>query len=90
MAQDINIPIRIISALGGPLISLVQGIIFAAIIERKQATSSYVLLSAYGVILKAKKRFTTPAYIEKKISGFLLIWAWLAISINRLLTIGIA
>jgi len=54
------------------------------------ATSSYVILSAYGAILEGENRFTEPAQVEKEISVFILILTTLLILFNRLLTMGVA
>jgi hypothetical protein len=53
------------------------------------ATSSYVILSSYGVILKAENVLPQESEIEKKISMFLIIVTSTAVILNRVLTIGI-
>ena len=53
------------------------------------ATSSFVILSAYGIILKAESKFPRESEIEKKISVFLISITFIGILFNRLLTIGI-
>ena len=53
------------------------------------ATSSFVVLSAYGIILKTKSKFSPEAEIEKKISVFLICITVTGIVLNRILTLGI-
>lgn len=53
------------------------------------ATSSYVVLTSYGTILKTENKLTSDTDIDKKVPIFLVVVAILAILLNRLLTIGI-
>jgi hypothetical protein len=53
------------------------------------ATSSFVVLSAYGIILKTKSKFSPEAEIEKKISVFIICITVTGIVFNRILTLGI-
>ncbi|NOX88066.1 MAG: hypothetical protein GXO77_03500 [Calditrichaeota bacterium] len=53
------------------------------------ATSSFVIMSAYKVILKTQKTGIHKSVIEDRISLFLIILTAIVIIVNRLLTIGI-
>jgi hypothetical protein len=53
------------------------------------ATSSYVIMSSFVVILKASNRFTTKSDLEDSILKSLVILVLCAIALNRLLTLGI-
>ncbi|KAA3617954.1 MAG: hypothetical protein DWQ05_07870 [Calditrichaeota bacterium] len=52
-------------------------------------TSSYVVLSSYGVILKTENRLPEKSNLENKISVSLLILILFCIAINRLLVFGL-
>lgn len=53
------------------------------------ATSSFVLMSTYGVILRSRENTNTVSVIGKNISRFLVVLTVVAIIINRLLTFGL-
>ncbi len=53
------------------------------------ATSSFVIMSAYKMILRSPKTAAQKSVIEDRISPFLIILAIIVIIVNRLLTIGI-
>ncbi len=53
------------------------------------ATSAYVILSSYGVILKTERQQMPDSDLDKKISLFLVIIVMTCIILNRILTTGI-
>lgn len=52
------------------------------------ATSAFVVMSAYGVVLKSQGNINTASIIQKNISRFLIVLTVATILINRLLTFG--
>ena len=52
------------------------------------ATSSYVILTSYGTILKTESKLTNESDIDKQVSVFLEIITIITIILNRLLTMG--